>query len=61
MAQVAHHVLATDNSFPWESMLSLELKIYIQEYQKATARKKPNFFFSAFILDLFCSEFQYPN
>ena len=42
---VAQHVLATGDSFSWASMLSLELKILIQEYQKATAIKKPNFFF----------------
>ena len=60
-ALVAHHVLATNDSFLWASMLSLELKISIQEYQKATARKKPNFFFSAFIYDILCVEFEYPN
>ena len=60
-APVAHHVLATDDSFPSESMLALELKISIQDYQKATARKKPNFFFSAFIYDILCAEFEYPN
>ena len=42
-------------------MLSLELKISIQEYQKATARKKPNFFFSTFIYDILFAEFEYPN
>ena len=42
-------------------MLSLELKIYIQEYKKATIRKKSNFFFSAFIYDILCAEFEYPN
>ena len=42
-------------------MLSLELKIFTQEYQKATARKKPNFFFSAFIYDILCTQFEYPN
>ena len=60
-APVAHHVLATGDSFPWASMLSLELKNSIEDYQKATAKKKPNFFFSAFIYDIFCTEFQYPN
>ena len=60
-ASVAHHVLATGNSFPWASMLSLELKISIQEYQKATTRKKPNFFFSTFIYDILCAEFEYLN
>ena len=60
-APVAHHVLATGDYFPWASMLSLELKISIQEYQKATARKKPKFFFSAFIYDILCVEFEYPN
>ena len=60
-APVAHHVLATDDSFPWVSILSLELKKSIQDYQKATAKKKPNFLFSAFILDVFYTEFQYPD
>ena len=58
---VSHHVLTTSESFPWASILSLELKMAIQDYQKAIARKKPNFFFSAFIIDVFCTEFQYPN
>ena len=58
---IAHHVLATGHSFLWASMLSLELKISIQEYQKATARNKPNFFLSAFIYDILCVEFKYPN
>ena len=33
----------------------------IQYYQKSTTRKKPNFFFLAFIIDVFCTEFQYPH
>ena len=33
----------------------------IQDYQKATSMKKPNFFFLTFIIDVFCTEFQYPN
>ena len=60
-APVAHHVLTTGDSLPWASILLLELKKSIQDYQKATAKKKPNFFFSAFIYDIFCTEFQYPN
>ena len=60
-APAAHHVLKTSDYFPWASILSLELKKSIQDYQKATAKKKPNFFFSAFIYDIFCTEFQYPN
>ena len=54
-ASVAHHVLTIGESF------SLELKTSIQDYQKATAQKKPNFFFSAFVIDVFCIEFQYTN
>ena len=52
-APVGHHVLETNDSFPWASILSLELKKSIQAYQKATSRKKPNFFFSAFIFYVF--------
>ena len=44
-APVAHHVLTTSESFPWASVLSLELKVEIHSYQKATAWKKPIFFF----------------
>ena len=58
-ALVAHHVLETDDSFLWASILSLELKT--SWIQKATTRKKPIFFFSAFIFYVFCTEFQYPN
>ena len=61
MGPVAHHVLATGDSFLWPSMLSLELNIYIQEYQEATTIKKPNYFFSAFIYDILCAELEYPN
>ena len=60
-ASVAHHVLTTGESFPWSSILSLELKTTIRNYQKATTWKKPNFFFSSFIIDVFCIEFQYPH
>ena len=60
-AAVAHHILTTGESFPWDSILSLELKTTIQHYQKATARKNPNFSFSAFIIDVFFTEFQYPH
>ena len=60
-APIAHHVLATNNSFLWESILSLELKNSIQDYQKATTKNKSNFFFSSFIYGIFCTEFQYPN
>ena len=53
-------------SFPLASILSLEIKNAIQEFQKATARKKPNFYLSAFIVDIFCAnifcvEFCFPN
>ena len=58
---VTHHVLTIGKSFSWASILSLELKMAIQDYQKATARKKPNFFLPAFIIDVFYTEFQYPN
>ena len=60
-ALTAHHVLTTRESFPWDSILTLELKTVIEDYQKATARKKPNFFFSTFVIDVFFTEFQYPN
>ena len=60
-APIAHHVITTDDSFPWASILSLESKSAIQEFQKATARKKPNFYLSAFIVDIFCADFLYPN
>ena len=43
------------------SILSFELRTAIQDYQEGTAQKKPNFFFSAFIIDVFDTEFQYPN
>ena len=61
MASIAHHVLTTGESFPWAFIMSLELKIVIQDYQKAIARKKPDFFFSAFVIDVFYTDFQYPN
>ena len=60
-APVAHHILTTGSSFPWASILSLELKNAIQSYQNATTRKKPNLFLSAFVIDVFCTHFQYPN
>ena len=60
-APVSHHILATGESFSWASILSFELKMIIQDYQKATTRKKPNFIFSAFIIDVFCTKFQYTN
>ena len=60
-ALVAHHVLTTGDSLPWESILLLELKKSIQDCKKVTARKKPNFLFPSFIYDIFFTEFQYPN
>ena len=56
-APIAHHVITTGESFPRASILSLELKNSIQEIQKATARKKPDFYLSAFIVDIFCAKF----
>ena len=60
-APIAHHIQTAGESLPWDSILSLELKTTIQDYQKASAKKKPNFFFLAFIVDVFCAEFHYPN
>ena len=60
-ALISHHVITTSESLPWVSILSLELRTTIQDFQKATARKKSNFFFSAYIVDVFCAEFCYPN
>ena len=60
-APIAHHVMNIGESFPWDSILSLEIRIVIQVYQKVTARKKLNFFFSSFIIDIFCTKFHYPN
>ena len=48
-------------SFPWASILSLELKNAIQEFHKSNAKKKPNFYLTAFIVDIFCADFCYPN
>ena len=58
---IHHHIITTGESFPWDSILSLELKNAIQEFQKATAKKKPNFYLTAFIVDIFYAEFRYPN
>ena len=60
-APIAHHIITTGQSFPWASIQSLELKNAIQEFQKATAKKKPNFYLPAFIVDIFCVDFRYPN
>ena len=60
-ASIAHHVINTRESLPWASILSLVLKTTIQYFQKATAMKKPNFFFFAYIVDIFCVELHYPN
>ena len=60
-ASISHHVITTGKSLPWASILSLELKTTIEEFQKDTARKKSNFFFYAYIVDIFCAEFHYPN
>ena len=58
-APIAHHVITTSEYFPWASILSLELKNSIHEFRKAT--KKPNFYLSTFIMDIFCAEFCFPN
>ena len=60
-APIAHHVITMGESFPWASILSLELKNSIQVFYKYTARKKPNFYLSAFIVDIFCAKFRFPN
>ena len=60
-APISHHIITTGQSFPWASILSLELKSAIQELQKATAKKNPNFYLTAFIVDIFCVDFRYPN
>ena len=60
-ASIAHHVLTAGESFPWASILSLELKNTIQEFQKATTNKKPNFYLTAFVVHIFCVELSYPN
>ena len=60
-APIAHHIINIGESFPWASILSLKLKNAIQEFQKATAKKKPNFYLTAFIVDVFCADFHYPN
>ena len=58
---IARHVLTTGESLPWASILSLEFKTTIQNYQRATTKKKPNLVFSTFIVDVFGVEFHYPN
>ena len=60
-APIAHHVITMVESFPWASILSLELKNSIHEFQKSIGTKKPKFYLSAFIVDLFCAEFHFPN
>ena len=58
---ITHHILTIGESLPWVYIISLELKTTIQDYKKSTAKKKPNFFFLAVIVDVFCAEFHYPN
>ena len=60
-APIAHHIITIGESFPQASILSLELKNAIQEFQKSTAKKKPNFYLTAFIVGIFCADFCYPN
>ena len=60
-APIAHNVITTGESFPWASKLSLELKNSIHEFQKATATKNPKFYLYAFIVDIFCAKFRFPN
>ena len=58
---IAHHIITTSDAFPSASILSLELKNAIQEFQKSTAKKNPNFYLTAFIVDVFYADFYYPN
>ena len=60
-APIAHHIITIGESFPWASIVSLELKNTIQEFQKATTKKNPNFYLTTFIVDVFCVDFRYPN
>ena len=60
-APIAHHIITTGEYFPWASVMSPELKKSIQEFQKATVKKKPNFYLTSFIVDIFYVELCYPN
>ena len=60
-APITHHIITTCEAFPWASIMLLELKNSIQEFQKATAKKKPIFYLTTFTMDIFCADFHYPN
>ena len=44
-APIVHHVITTGESFPWASILSLELKNAIQEFQNLLLGRSPTFIF----------------
>ena len=55
---VAQHIILTGESFNWAQILSLNLQHQIEKYLKG---KKPQFYVSTYVMDVFCTTLKFPN
>ena len=59
-APIAHHILITSESFNWAHILSMVLKEAIGKYRKNSASRKPAFYLSRYVIDVFCATSSFP-
>ena len=57
----AQHILLTGESFNWVQILSVNLQEQIDKYQKAPESKKPQFYMSTYVMDVFCVTSSFPD
>ena len=56
----ADHILLIGESFNWEEILSVNLKEEIEKYQKTPTTRKPTFYISGYVMDVFCATSAFP-
>ena len=59
-APLSHHFFTIEDLFNWAQILSVILKEAIKKYQKTPTSRKPTFYLSAYVIDLFCVMSPFP-
>ena len=52
---LANHILLIGHSFNWAQILSYNLRVEIEKYERTPDKRKPSFYMLGFVMDAFCA------
>ena len=58
---LANHILLIGHSFNWAQILSYNLRVEIEKYERTPDKRKPSFYMLGFVMDAFCASTTFPD